>query len=266
MSLDVTLDFSALDRLPKDHELPYSDGVPLETPWHRAAIALLVETLEYHRRGRKDFYCGGDMFMYFSAERVFNKDFRGPDFFVVNNVDHDRPRLSWVAWQEGGRLPDVIVELSSPSTADVDARAKRELYRDSFRTSEYYIYDPITGTFDGYQRLDGDATPLAVTADNRVWSRQLGLFLGTWSGPYLEHTGRWVRFFDADGRLVPTGVELAAAEATARQAAEQRAEEEARRATAEAQRADAEAAACRAADAEIARLKAEIAALRPPQP
>lgn len=274
MNADVVLDDSALDRLPKDYELPYSDGVPIDSFWHRTAIALLIETLEYHRRGRKDFFCGGDMFMYFSSARVFNKDFRGPDFFVVNGVDHDRPRMSWVAWQEDGRLPDVIVELSSPSTADVDAGPKRTLYRDVFRTPEYFIYDPLTGTFDGYHRRNEVYTPLEITTDNRVWSRELGLFIGTWTGAYLGHTWRWVRFFDADGRLIPTAEERAGIETERATSESERADLEAEQAATwrehaaiEAARSKAETARADAAEAELARLRAELAALKAsPQP
>src|SRR5688500_6663555 len=44
---------------------------------------------------------------------------RGPVFFIVLNVV-DRERKSWVAWQEGMRFPDVIIELLSDTTRAVD--------------------------------------------------------------------------------------------------------------------------------------------------
>jgi len=37
------------------------------------------------------------------------------------------PRQGWVVW-ENGRYPDVIVELMSPTTAEIDTGAKKELY------------------------------------------------------------------------------------------------------------------------------------------
>src|SRR5689334_20628368 len=106
------LDFSALDRMPTDRDLPSEDGVPMETNWHRAAMILLIESLEYHWRDRRDFFVGGNMFIYFSTKQVFNKDFRGPDVFVVKNVAPNCDRRSWVVWNEG-KFPDVIVELTS---------------------------------------------------------------------------------------------------------------------------------------------------------
>ena len=65
-------------------ELPTEDGEPLESGWHRSEINLLIESLRHHWRGRTDFYCGGNMFLYFSEKQARNLDYRGPDFFLVN--------------------------------------------------------------------------------------------------------------------------------------------------------------------------------------
>lgn len=60
------------------------------------------------------------MFIYYSSKQAKNNDFRGPDFFAVLNVDGNRSRQGWVVWEEEGRYPDVIIELMSPSTKNVD--------------------------------------------------------------------------------------------------------------------------------------------------
>ncbi|MDB5313703.1 MAG: uncharacterized protein JWO38_7905 [Gemmataceae bacterium] len=255
---EAVLDFSALDRMPTDKDLPCSDGVPLETSWHRPAINLLVESIEHHWAGRKDFFVGGDMFMYFSTERVFNKDFRGPDFFLVKGVDHDKPRLSWVSWQEGGLLPNIIIELGSDSTRKTDRVEKKALYGGRIMSvPEYIIYDPFDSSLIGWRRSNGgyDA-PLEIEPGDRVWSKELELYVGPWDGVYQGHFNRWLRFFDVHGNLIPTGQE---AEAAARAAAEAKANAEA------AARAAAEAKA-NASEAEIERLKRELEALRQPPP
>lgn len=214
----VVLDFSALDGLPTDQDLPSNDGEPLETIWHRYAMNLLIESIESHWRGRKDFFSGGNMFIYFSEERIFHKDFRGPDFFVVKRTDHDKKRDSWVYWKENGRHPNVIVELSSPTTAHIDRVEKKEVYAEQMRVPEYYIYDPRDDSLIGW-RLIGSSygEPLEVQTGNRIWSHELDLFLGPWDGTFLERHGRWLRFFDERGHLVPT---FAESEAAARKAAE----------------------------------------------
>jgi hypothetical protein len=108
-----------------------------------------------------------------------------------------------------------------------------------------------------------------LTPDERgwLWSDQLGLWLGTWAG-YGDNGeyNTWLRFYEANGRLVPTHQEMAAtAEAKAKTEAEARAKAETARAEAEA-RAAAEAQARVEAEARIAALEAEIARLkgRPP--
>lgn len=255
---EVVLDFSALDRLPTDkdlpsddfgepvalrnmptgQDLPYDDGEPMESPWHRDAMILLIDSIGSHWRDRTDFFVGGNMFVYFSTERVFNKNFRGPDFFVVKGVDRNRPRVSWISWEEGGRLPDVIVELISPTTATIDRVEKKKLYGDTFRTSEYFCYDPRVDRLEGWRYEVGSGyVPIPTDAGDRMWCQRLGLFLGRWDGSYLETTGRLLRFFTPDGSLVRTDKEKGADEA---RSASLRASIEAQRASFEADRADSE--------------------------
>src|SRR5438876_9386139 len=112
----------------KNLQLPETDGIPLESDWHRAAIALLIESVLYHLKDRKDFYVGGNMFIHFCLEHVRKRSFRGPDFFYVDGVELNPPRRSWVVWKEGGRYPDVIIELSSPSTYEEDRTTKKTIY------------------------------------------------------------------------------------------------------------------------------------------
>ena len=66
-----------------------------------------------------------------------NKEFRGPDFFAVLNIDGRTDRQGWVVWEENGRYPDVIVELMSPSMARIDKGIKEDIYGEVFRTPDY---------------------------------------------------------------------------------------------------------------------------------
>ena len=192
-----------------DFELIYSDGWPLDSNWERIQIDLLIDVIRKAMAecGRTDFFTGGDMFVYYSVEqaRAVARGcpyLRGPDVFFVGGVeDHDRN--AWISWQEGGRLPDVIVELLSPSTATIDRTTKRDVYGRIFRTPEYFLYEPWTETLDGL-RLAGDVyVPLLPDAEGRIWSEKLGLKLGLWRGLRTGVETTWVRLFD-NGRLVPT--------------------------------------------------------------
>ena len=106
--------------------LPDSDGEPMENEREYFQIVLLYEALEQYWRGRRDFYMGGNMFVYYSPEQAHEilaeeadparprRAFRGPDLFIVLDVDGSFRRQKWVVWDEGGRYPDVIFAFLSP--------------------------------------------------------------------------------------------------------------------------------------------------------
>lgn len=235
--------------IPSSEELPAEDGVPMESPWHRAAINLLLESIDYHWQDRTDYYAGGNMFIYFSRQQLRNLDYRGPDFFVVTGVDGSQERKSWVVWEEDGRYPDLIIELISPTSTLIDKQDKKQLYEQVFRTPEYYCYDPATEELLGWRLANGRYKPIEPDEQGRLWSNVLEAWLAPQEGRYIGHTAVWLRFFDREGRLILTYAEAAAA----------RAEQEAARAEQEAVRAEQEATARQAAEAEVARLKEELA-------
>jgi hypothetical protein len=53
---------------PPDAELIETDGVPLDSDWHRLNMDLLCDVVSYHLRDREDFYVGGNMFIYFQPQ------------------------------------------------------------------------------------------------------------------------------------------------------------------------------------------------------
>jgi Uma2 family endonuclease len=113
---------------PRVPEFPYSDGAPMDTGWHSLCMLQLIEAAHGLFRGRSDYYVGGNMFVYYSHRQERGREFLGPDFFVVRGGVNLHPvRFYWAVWDEGGRLPDVIVELLSPTTADNDRTTKREI-------------------------------------------------------------------------------------------------------------------------------------------
>ncbi|AFZ13737.1 protein of unknown function DUF820 [Crinalium epipsammum PCC 9333] len=121
-------------------DLIFDDGEPLESNRHRIAMNVLIRSMLTALAQRNDYFAGGNMFIYYSSAQARNRDFRGPDFFIVLNVDGRTDRQGWVVWEENGRYPDVIVELMSPSTAQVDICAKKDIYEQTFRTPDYFVY------------------------------------------------------------------------------------------------------------------------------
>ncbi|MGF1481307.1 MAG: Uma2 family endonuclease [Cyanophyceae cyanobacterium] len=218
-------------------DLVFDDGEPLESNRHRIAMNVLIDAVNSALDDRSDFFAGGNMFVYYSRSQAMNRDFRGPDFFVALDVDGTRERQGWVVWEEEGRYPDVIVELLSPSTATVDTGAKKDLYERTFHTANYFVYDPFdANSLQGWQ-LDANQRyqPILPNENGWLWCSSLQLWLGTWEGQLrrepLTGTCIWLRFYDAEGNVVPLPEELAAAE-------RQRADAEQQRADAERQRAE----------------------------
>jgi len=205
---------------PRAEDLPWSDGEPRESDRHVKQMTLLIESLRMEWIDRKDVFIGGNMFVYFSESQAKKNDFRGPDAFVVLDAEEKERRLSWVVWQEGGRTPDVVIELTSASTEAVDRGKKMEIYARRMRVSGYYLFDPLAMKLDGFA-LDSDSgsyRPLVPLTGGDLPVGILGLRLGLRPGSYLGEGGPWLRWLAQDGRVIPTNEERAA---EARQEAEQ---------------------------------------------
>ncbi len=225
----------------KNLELPEGDGEPLETDWHVVQIWLLNEVVDNLFAGRTDFFCGGNMFIYYSLEQAEsiikgNPLYKGPDFFLVKDVDGTKPRKSWVVWKEDGKYPNLIIELLSPSTAQKDREANKSLYAKVFRTPEYFWYDAFTGEFAGFCLQEEEYVPISPNERGWLWSHQLGAYLGVWEGRYHRRVYRWLRLYTAEGELVPTDAELHRQMRQIAEAERQRAEAERQRAEQLAQR------------------------------
>jgi Uma2 family endonuclease len=213
-------------------DLIFDDGEPLETNRHRIAMNVLIRSVNQALASRSDFFAGGNMFIYYSRGQAMNRDFRGPDFFVTLGVDPNRERQGWVVWEEGGRYPDVIVELLSASTSTIDRGVKKELYERVFRTQNYFIFDPFDPTsLAGWCLEAGRCQSLQPNERGWLWCEVLQLWLGVWEGAIDREpttgTCSWLRFYDPQGNLVPLPEEFAQAQAEQER---QRAEQEQQRA------------------------------------
>ncbi len=240
-----------------DFEVIVEDGVPVEKTVHLLSMMLFWHVARNRLRELgPDFHVGANQFVYYSLDQaravaeeerqlvLFEEGlrpdkpkkvaFRGPDAFIVRGVPNVE-RDAWMAWEEDGRLPDLILELLSPSTAGVDYGEKMRLYQDVFKSSEYFLYEPRSETPDGYRLLDHSYQRIPRSSEGRLWSSVLQLEVGVWHGEYDGAEGPWLRLFHPDGRLLLTHTELADQRA---EAAEERAN---------------------AAEIELARLRARLA-------
>jgi Uma2 family endonuclease len=228
----TALQFS--DKMP-DARVLMSDEPEMESSLHYLQLLLLVTCLEWHWRDRNNYFIGANLTIYFSRQQLKNRDFRGPDFFLVNGVD-GHPRPSWVVWEEDGQYPNLIIELLSESTENVDRGIKKQLYQDRFRTPEYFWFSPDNLEFRGYRLVGHEYQEIPTTSANQRWSEELGLYLGVEQGK--------LRYFTPSGQLIPTPQEAALQEMAIAESAQQQAQQaknEAQQAQQEAQQAQQEA-------------------------
>lgn len=194
--------FTALElaKLMPDASKIESDEPEMESSLHYVQLSLLVACLEWLWRNKNDFFIGANLTVYYSEQQLRNRDFRGPDFFLIRNTQK-RPRRSWVVWQEDGKYPDIIIELLSESTAKVDRNEKKILYQNRFRTPEYFWFDPEDLEFAGFRLVGQEYQAIVANESGRLWSDILELYLGIYEGK--------LRYFTLDGQLVPTPEEAA---------------------------------------------------------
>jgi Uma2 family endonuclease len=219
------------------------------TPLHRDVMADLINMLKARVATDPDAYVSGNMMMYYvegNADRSVS-----PEVFVTLGIPKLPERETYKVWREG-KGPDVVIEVTSPSTARIDQRRKFDLYRDVLKVQEYFLFDPRDRTLAGvslcgYRLIDGQYELIAPTS-GRLASLVLGL--------HLEAAGTALRLYDPEHAVyLQTPAEIR--EALQRESAA-RAEAEALAQRESTARADAE--------AKVAQLEREIEALRGARP
>jgi len=199
---------------------PEDDGEPMaETLAHAVQMVDLQWTLQtlFDRQGRSATTAvGGNQLMYYNPRD--GRDHVSPDVYVILDRRPPAPP-SWKTWIEG-KFPDIVFEISSPSTVDEDVGPKRALYA-RLQVREYYIYDPqqeTTPAFRGYERRGDRLEPLPLLMSGGISSPLLNTELRPMAMPETRRrpAGVWLRVLDpATGRPI----EIAEEEHDAYQAA-----------------------------------------------
>ncbi len=229
-------------------DYPESDGLPMgETELHRRWIQYIDDLLCQRYRGQQ-VYVGSELLVYYEEGQPLR--FLVPDNFVVLHCDPSMRRVFKI-WEEGC-VPDVVFEVSSRSTSQVDQILKLRAYQ-QIGVKEYFLYDPseayLNESLQGYRLQQGAFSEIPEIKDRTNNKAIDCLTLG-------------IRLSLDDERLVltdiGTGAKLLTEAETERQAkeAERQAKEKERQAK------EAEIVARRAAEARIAELEAEIRVLK----
>jgi len=234
---------------------PESDGEPMASNTVQFKCIVSVEgNIEVIFLNDPNVFIAGDFFWYPVEGRP---DIRqAPDAMVV----FGRPkghRGSYLQWKEDNIAPQVVFEIVSPGNRAAEWVTKFLFYQ-RYGVEEYYIYDPDTGTWDGWLRQGEEL----VQIENMVgWvSPRLGI---RFERGFEENVG----LYYPDGRPFLGFEEFAQKAEQERQRADeerQRADEERQRADEERQRADEERQRADAVlqDLEVQRQRAEQLAQR----
>ncbi|MBC6474215.1 MAG: Uma2 family endonuclease [Hormoscilla sp. GM102CHS1] len=122
---------------------PEPDGEPMaESDPARKYLVYGVEALQQYFRHRPDVYVTGNLWL--SYTQGVPSAAVCPDVFVVFGVEN-RERQSYKVWEENGKTPDWVLEVTSKKTYRKDEQEKPDIYA-QMGVSEYFQYDP-TGDY-----------------------------------------------------------------------------------------------------------------------
>lgn len=182
-----------------DFFYPETDDKPMaETDKHRELITELIKSLEDFFSDQADVYVTGNILVYYEAGNP--RKSVSPDVMVVRGADRN-PRRVFKIWEE--KLPDVVFEISSHSTALEDLNRKFRLY-EKLGIREYYIFDPdysyLATPLIAFHLTDGEYREMEIKED-KIFSPSLAL--------ELVNTGETLRLRNPEnGEFLPTREDL----------------------------------------------------------
>jgi hypothetical protein len=243
--------------MPGHLDLPFEDHSVPHNFQELPQSMLLTEALEpvlrvRHPDGR---YCiGQDCGIYWRPfEETLQRGAVCPDWFYVPDVPpllDGQMRRSYVMWQEWVP-PLVILEYSSGDGSEerdqTPESGKFWISERVVRPAYFGISVIDTDLLEVYHLVDHRFERMAPNERGHYPIAPLGIELGIWRGRYLDIAYSWMRWWDRQGNLLPTGDERAA--------------EERRRAEAETRRAEQERQAKNAALSEVERLRERLRSL-----
>ena len=173
---------------------PETDGLPMtESDIARDYLLYAIEVLEYYFRHQYQVYVSGNL--YICYEQGVPDAVVSPDVFVIFGANKQK-RTSYKVWEENGKTPSWVLEVTSASTRNTDSKEKPQKYA-QMKVAEYFQYDP-TGDYlkphqlKGFRLVKGkyEPMPLEFLEDGviSIVSEALGLELRVISGQ--------LRFYD----------------------------------------------------------------------
>ncbi|MGC1309509.1 MAG: DUF874 family protein [Phormidesmis sp.] len=159
---------------------------------------------------------------------------KAPDWVWVASTKVPRTEIvrSYTPHLEGD-VPIVIMEfLSYTEGGEYSIKSsyppgKWFYYEQVLKVPNYAIFEPDSGTLEVYVLADsGQYQQAEPNADGLYWLSGVSLFLGVREGTRIDRTGYWLRWWNADGEILPWAQELTEQERQKAEQERQKAEQE----------------------------------------
>ena len=136
----------------------------------------------YHQDIAGKFY---NLISNFLAKKPLGRVFIAPCDVYLSNHDVVQPDVLFVAKANFGLLeedgvhggPDLVIEVLSPSTAQLDKKAKRRIYAQA-GVKEMWLVDPLLSQIQRYDFARDTAKPVQLIEENETFAVWLGVFRG----------------------------------------------------------------------------------------
>ncbi len=206
-----------------DHtQLPETDGSFVQNFQEHPQNILLTDSIQpwldrLHPDGQ--YLIGQDSGIYWDlAASLSDEPVRGakaPDWFYVPGVSpllEGQFRRSYVLWYERV-APLLLIEFVSGDGAEehdhTPQSGKFWIYERAIQAVFYAIFDARREQIELYTLVDGAYTSVPANERGHYPVAPLNIELGIWKGTYRNMQAVWLRWWEAQGQLLPTSDERA---------------------------------------------------------
>ncbi|NEO99908.1 MAG: Uma2 family endonuclease [Symploca sp. SIO2E9] len=210
-----------------DHtQLPETDGTFVKNFQEHPQSIILTDSLtpvleQLHPDGQ--YAIGQDCGIYWREAEPPEAGAEAPDWFYVPNVPPNiggEIRRSYVLWRE---FISPLIALEFASGSGNEERDKTPLSKANLEQGKkpgtFWVYEQIinipyygiyvirTGDLEVYNLVNGAYHKMSSNERGNYPIKPLGVELGLWQGSYQNQTQLWLRWWDGEGNLLPTGWE-----------------------------------------------------------
>ncbi|MBE9000057.1 Uma2 family endonuclease [Nostoc sp. LEGE 12447] len=200
------------EKLPDDYKLPDD---PVDNINQPALAAALTESLQLAGKISVNTLTTTN---YGICATLNNKIvIKAPDWAFIAKINVSREEVTRSYTPElQGDIPVIVMEfISDIQETEYSIKAtyppgKWFFYERILKVPNYIIFEPDSGSIEMYRLHNTEQYILQEPDENqRYWIAEMNLYLGVWQGTRENRTGKWLRWWDEQGNLLPWGTELA---------------------------------------------------------